>query len=78
MSTFYVVGHHTQNWQHNAMYVGLHVPHSSGKRKRRGHHHRHKKDKEHPKEDSGADKPRMYNRELKNILVLRQDISLHC
>ena len=53
------LGHHTVNWQHNAMYVGLHVPNHSGKRRRRGHHHRHKKERDHAEKEN-ADKPCMY------------------
>ena len=59
MRCFFPAGHHTDKWQHQAMYVGLHFPSS-----RHGKKHRHKrrqKSRKHDKEhDTEPAKPRKY------------------
>lgn len=59
-----IASHHTERWQHQAMYVGLHFPQHAKKRHHRKHHgHRRDKDKnnksatdEKPEDDEDLDK----------------------
>jgi len=62
-----IAGHHTDRWQNQAMYVGLHFP---GQRRHKKRHHRRKEDKDDDKEkpsEESSKAPKEGSSEKKSI-----------